>query len=535
MGLSYTPQVPFEMLAFDLIGPLQITSDDNKYILVGIDLFSKKIYTAAIPGKIAFRIRNEIERMVFSNPVLPRIILTDNGTEFSDVTAFCQQIGAQHNKSAAYHPQTNGCVERANQSLKHKLFIGRHEQNWDERLLHATHCLNSTKNSSTKYSPFEIETGIYGRNPHDSLAPVQQVQNTREMRRQVYENLKIEKEKRVAKADQATFIPYNLGELVLVRNNVTKHPRFLGPYEVISSRSGGKSYELRHVQRQTDITRHASQLKPYHDRQIIMRTNNDGNEPEEEKKEEAETQKENNMLSIPPEIEELLEDWDVMHDKLIPKQQNLSRTDTSLEVSESVDAPTDDSQPDIEESDSSDTQSYHSAQSTEAEETTETATTSSPIHVPVGPTYFARVHELTTEFLQTTAEYYQIELSGLREDNINQIETKLRSNEQIKRSQDGKPLIPANIFIEKGIPISKYRHFQLKQVATQLGLSKTNSKHIKTEIKYESKKNLLKAILKHFSSQRHKLILSSLVCLVERSLLNMPTEPGTCLHDTARN
>ena len=231
-----------------------------------------------------------------------------------------------------------------------------------------------------------------------------------------------------------------------------------------------------------------------------MSTKKDSNKPDEEKTDETETKEDTSIFSIPPEIEEILEDWDIMHDKSIPKQQNLSRTDNLLEVSESGDAPTDDSQPSIGESDRSDTQSYHSAQSTEAEEITETATISSPIHVPVGPRYFARVHELTTEFLKKTAEYYQIELSGSRQDNINQIETKLRSNEQIKRSEDGKPLITANIFIEKGIPISQYRHFQLKQVATQLGLSKTNSEHIKTEIKNESKKKLLKAILKHFSS-----------------------------------
>ena len=539
LGLSYTPDRPFEMLAFDLIGPLPITSDDNKYILVGIDLYSKKIYTAAIPGKFAFRIRNEIERMVFTNPVLPRIILTDNGTEFSDVTALCQQIGAHHNKSAAYHPQTNGCVERANQSLKHKLFIGRNEEDWDERLLNATHCLNSTRNSSTKYSPFEIETGMHGRNPHDSLAPVQQVQNLREMRRQVHENLKNEKEKRVAKADQATFIPYNLGELVLVRNNVTKHPRFLGPYKVISSRSCGKSYELRHVQRQTDITRHASQLKPYHDRQIIRSTKKDSNESDEEKTDEAETKEDNSIFSIPPEIEEILEDWDILYDKgnskapqpSIIQQQNLPASDNSHQIRESSAEHNDRSQIESEESDSSDTQSYHSAQSMtsteaeetnettrkssaeaevtnettrqsspEAEETNETSTKSKTIFVPLGPTYYARVHELTKEYLIKTAEFYQIELNGTRQDNINQIKTKLNSIEQIKRSRDGKPLVPAKIFIKQGIPISQYRHFQLKQLATQLGLSKSNSKHIKSEINHESKKNLFNAIRKHLSS-----------------------------------
>ena len=54
--------------------------------------------------------------------------------------------------------------------------------------------------------------------------------------------------------------------------------------------------------------------------------------------------------------------------------------------------------------------------------------------------------------------------------------------------------------MKKGIQISQYRHFQLKQLGTQLELSKTNSKNIKTDIKNETKKILFNAIQKHFFS-----------------------------------
>ena len=78
------------MLAFDLIGPLPVTDNENRYALVGIDLFSKRISAVALTSKAAINVQREIERVVFSNPFLPKCILTDNGTEFSLVENFCQ-------------------------------------------------------------------------------------------------------------------------------------------------------------------------------------------------------------------------------------------------------------------------------------------------------------------------------------------------------------------------------------------------------------------------------------------------------------
>ena len=160
---SETEIFSHELLAFDLIDPLPVTDRDHRYVLVGTDLFIKKIYTAPLTSEYADTISNEIERIVCANPVLPTAVLTDHGREFFGVTSLCDSFGIRYNKSQPYHPQTNGGVERMNQTLKQRLVEIDNNTNWDERLHHKTHSINRSKNVVTGHSPFELETGLTGR------------------------------------------------------------------------------------------------------------------------------------------------------------------------------------------------------------------------------------------------------------------------------------------------------------------------------------------------------------------------------------
>ena len=112
LGKSETPKQPFQAVAFDLTGPLEITDRENRYILVGIDLFSKKIYTAPLESKDSHFISQEIQRILYANPNLPKKILTDHGTEFFAITQFCKRNGIQHAKSPPYPKGTQGSGKR---------------------------------------------------------------------------------------------------------------------------------------------------------------------------------------------------------------------------------------------------------------------------------------------------------------------------------------------------------------------------------------------------------------------------------------
>ena len=78
-GESETPKGPWEILAWDLIGPLDVTEDHNKYILTGFDRFSKRAYAFPIASKHSALVASHIENVILHNPRVPRKILTGHG------------------------------------------------------------------------------------------------------------------------------------------------------------------------------------------------------------------------------------------------------------------------------------------------------------------------------------------------------------------------------------------------------------------------------------------------------------------------
>ena len=63
--------------------------------------------------------------------------------------------------STAYHPQTNGQTERANQEVEIYLrhYVQHHQGNWAEKLTNAQISLNNRINNSTKQSAFRTTLG----------------------------------------------------------------------------------------------------------------------------------------------------------------------------------------------------------------------------------------------------------------------------------------------------------------------------------------------------------------------------------------
>lgn len=265
-GESETPFGPWEILAWDLIGPLATTDQENKYILTGIDLFSKKAYAHAIQSKHSEKITELIENELLRNPCMPKKLLTDNGLEFADLKDLCQRYKITLVKSPPYHPQTNGAVERLNQTLKNRLFSS-DSDNWDLRLPRMVHCINCAIHAVTKTSPFMLENGHRGSNPADPISHShERCHNIQRIEENVRNKILAEKEERKNKFRNDNFSPFCAGDLVLTKNMTSKFPRFLGPFTIARPRGPQLSYEIINQAGQTFI-RHVSQLKPYFERQ----------------------------------------------------------------------------------------------------------------------------------------------------------------------------------------------------------------------------------------------------------------------------
>jgi transposase InsO family protein len=106
---------------------------------------------------------------IISKHGIPMDITTDRGSIFTAnyMKAFCEGLRIEHNKSTAYHPQTDGQSERTNQIVEQYLrcYINYQQDNWSQILATAEFSYNNTIQASIETTPFYA---LYGYHPRFS-------------------------------------------------------------------------------------------------------------------------------------------------------------------------------------------------------------------------------------------------------------------------------------------------------------------------------------------------------------------------------
>ena len=105
------------MVAVDIL-QLPLSCQNNKYLLVIQDYFTKWAEAIPLPDQTANRITRELAH-VFTSFGLPAILHSDQGANFES-TILRQTLGAfgiRKTRTTAYHPQGDGMVERFNRTL----------------------------------------------------------------------------------------------------------------------------------------------------------------------------------------------------------------------------------------------------------------------------------------------------------------------------------------------------------------------------------------------------------------------------------
>jgi hypothetical protein len=123
MPLTHNLQVElFDVWGINFMGPFP-KSYHYKYILVAVDYVSK--WVEAMPCRAAYakHARQMFHEIIFPRFGTPRMVISDGGSHFIDKTFrnFLQELGAQHNIAAPYHPQTSGQAEMSNKQIKNIL------------------------------------------------------------------------------------------------------------------------------------------------------------------------------------------------------------------------------------------------------------------------------------------------------------------------------------------------------------------------------------------------------------------------------
>lgn len=113
------PAKPWEHLQLDICGELYAVPHHQRFMVVVYDLHSKWPEVLST-GTVTTRVVIDFLDTLFSSWGEPKAITTDNGPQFisAEFTAFLEDRGIKHIRTAFYHPEANGGVERLNQTLK---------------------------------------------------------------------------------------------------------------------------------------------------------------------------------------------------------------------------------------------------------------------------------------------------------------------------------------------------------------------------------------------------------------------------------
>jgi hypothetical protein len=156
----------FDRVGLDFVGPLPLTKQGNRYILVATEYLTKWPEAKAVPRATAQEVVTFLIDNIVSRHGVPKKILTDQGTHFTNemVKQLCVDLNIHKTQSTAYHPQTNGLTERYNKTLCESLAktCYQHKKEWDQLIPAALFAYRTVKHSTTHHSPY---FSLYGRLP----------------------------------------------------------------------------------------------------------------------------------------------------------------------------------------------------------------------------------------------------------------------------------------------------------------------------------------------------------------------------------
>jgi hypothetical protein len=251
----------------DFIVGLPRTSRGYNSIWVIVDRLTKSAHF--IPVGTTYRVRQYAE-LYISHIVryhgIPKTISSDRGSIV--VAHFWEQLheclGTHLIRSSAYHPQTDGQIERVNQIIEDMLCacVLTEGRKWDKHLPLAEFSYNNSYQESIKMSPFEA---LYRRPYHTPLSWSESgervifgpdiVIEVEEMVKQIQANILAAQSRQKSYTNKRRSpLEFKVGDHVYLRVSLMKGvhrfsikgklaPRYIGPYPILD-KYGPTSYQV---------------------------------------------------------------------------------------------------------------------------------------------------------------------------------------------------------------------------------------------------------------------------------------------------
>lgn len=280
-----TSTQPFEHICIDILGPFTKAFDKNRYIITCVDFATRYAEAKAVQAATAEEVATFLYELVTRHGAF-RKMSCDRGSQFRSrtIALLLEQIGSSAAFSTAYHPASQGVVERFHASLTNMLaaYTSSDQKDWPWSLPSVLFAYNTCENKSTKFSPFELLYGRQATLPNDAAItnPAAETVDTRlqkvsEWRKKATENIQNAQSKMKEYFDKKrTDVKFKVGDKVMLYVPARKvgrtdklDPKYHGPltvrkvisdvnYEVEGKLSSRKNF--------CDVV-HIERLKPYYD------------------------------------------------------------------------------------------------------------------------------------------------------------------------------------------------------------------------------------------------------------------------------
>ncbi|KAJ8036166.1 hypothetical protein HOLleu_20053 [Holothuria leucospilota] len=281
---------PFSRVIIDCVGPLPKSRAGHQYILTIMCASTR--FPEAIPLR-NIKARTVLQALLkfFTLFGLPKEIQSDQGSNFMS-TVFQQmlyELGIDQIKSSAYHPESQGALERFHQTLKNmlKTYCHDNERDWDEGIPFVMFAARESIQESLGFSPFELVFGHTVRGPlkllkekwlSDPGEDIHLLDYVSRFKDRLHgacelaqENLRHSQKKMKAWYDKTTVKrEFKPGDKVLVFLHVSGQPlqaRFQGPYVIERKVSDTDYVILTPDKRKSKRVCHINMMKKYYERE----------------------------------------------------------------------------------------------------------------------------------------------------------------------------------------------------------------------------------------------------------------------------
>ena len=166
---------PFDRIGVDVI-QFPRSQNGNQYAVVFVDYLTKWPEVFPVADQSAATIAKLLVEEIVSRHGVPAEVLSDRGQAF--LSGLMREVelllGFHKVNTTAYHPQTDGLVERFNRTLTAMLAktVERGGRDWDRHIPYVLFAYRASLQESTQESPFFL---VYGRDPRlpteDVLCP----------------------------------------------------------------------------------------------------------------------------------------------------------------------------------------------------------------------------------------------------------------------------------------------------------------------------------------------------------------------------